>query len=212
MNHFLRKVVKKGPQADPFEGQVLFDMSFTNSTAIQTGNLNITPAYPRGFQTTLGSDGKYGFDFNSNRYIQLPYTSELSPTVTNATFEFWFIQRSIGNMALFSQDRYGANFDRCLILYNDNLRTSSNGTTWILDSPTGGAISASLNTPSHAAFVKTGNYHKVFFNGVRYGNSNLPWSNNGNAMTIGCASWNNPNTFLNAIVSRIRITSGSRYE
>lgn len=202
----------KGVDNDPFASQIVLDLTFTATGMLNAGSWQPTITYPRGFVTTLGSDGKYGFDCNNYRYMQIPYNSLIAPSRAQLTWEFWYIQRSVTYGNFFSQDKYGVNFDVGFLLNNNKLRIMGDGLRWINDFDTGTKIQNALNSPSYAAYVKDGNIRRGYLNGDRYtDNTAHGVPDNSNPATIGCSGWNNPNAFLDAIISRVRVTTAARF-
>lgn len=219
----LRKFFKdNNAWVDPHANNVAINLKFdavlnkvTNEATVGSATL----ALPSGFSVSLDPiTGLPGFNpRKTGKYIQFNYTANNIPYIhPNATVtrEFWTVPSSADHGNFFSLDRYGSNYDlgvqdlRSLRI----IRTITNQTTVVIDRSYG-VGEFPINEINHFAFAHDGatarNY--CFINGKLLPVFNWSFPNNGNHMTIGCSSWNNPGMFLAAHIVGVRFTPVVRW-
>jgi hypothetical protein len=159
---------------------------------------------------TFSSDGLGSISFNgTNQYGVFDYDSNFN-LGTSFTLECWFNASSFTNIALMSKDTYGANQDWGIYFgSNTSMSTVTRGEFWPNNTVLTTTISPGLSTGiwHHACLSSTSGNVKTYINRIQYGSfSGVAWSNASvSKITVGAASWNNPNTFMNGKISAMRI-------
>ena len=137
-------------------------------------------------------------------YGRIPYNSNFNLSNTNYTLEGWFNSNSFSNgQILISKDTNGSNFDWCLYIPNSmSLAIYSNGTSTNVT-----AIVPTMSTGQWYHFVVTSisGVIRIYLNSVLYQTQSMSTSNSSQVyVTLGCSSWNAPNTFTNGKISILR--------
>lgn len=140
-----------------------------------------------------------------NDYGTIPYNSKFNLSITDYTLEGWFNSNSFSSgQAIITKDTNGISFDWCLYIPNSSsLKILSNGTSTNVT-----ANVPTMNTGQwyHCVVTSVSGTIKIYLNGVLYQTQSMSTSNNSlSYVTIGCASWNLPNGFINGNISILRI-------
>ena len=173
-----------------------------------------------GTTNCVGSDVTLANSENSisllnNSYAMFPYRAALNLNAATWTLELRFRSPTAfgsNTRTLIAHDTYGSNHDLSLSICNGNyFRVYSNGTTTVFDTPTFPTLEADKSY--HVALVKASGVLKIYLDGKLVGSKAMSLSNSTQAQfTIGCRSWNNPNTFANCYISDIRFTREEVYK
>ena len=178
----------------PGTGTDWFDLTVNNNDTILING----PVY-----SSLNG-GSLVFDGVST-YGTMSYNSGFDLSSTDFTLECWFNSNSFSSpQILISKDTNGSNFDWCLYMPNSTtLSIYSNSTTTNVT-----ATVPTMNTGQWYHFVVTSvsGVIRIYLDGVLYQTSTMSISNSNTIqLTVGCASWNLPNTFTNGKISIIRL-------
>jgi len=145
----------------------------------------------------------------TNQYATFPYTSNFNLSAGDFTMEGWFNSRDFSAaQPLISKDTNGSNFDWDIgILSATSVRILTNGANSNL---TATVPAMSINTWYHIAIVKYNGIVNIYLNGVSYATGALALTNNSQTtVTIGCYSWNAPNSFFKGYISNLHIVNGT---
>lgn len=150
------------------------------------------------------NNGSIVFD-GSDDYGTIPYNSNFDLSSTDYTLEAWFNTNSFSfGQIIISKDTFGANFDWCLFIQNSTqIAIYSNGTAT--------NVTATVPTMStgqwyHFVITSISGTIRIYLNSVLYQTGVMSTSNSSLFYTtLGCAGWNNPNSFMNGKISILRI-------
>lgn len=154
----------------------------------------------------FGSSSAY-FD-GTGDYLRFPYSSAFDLSTGNFTIEAWFMRLSTsGTQCIISKDTYGSNFDWCIYVTNTSLICYTQATVANL---TVSIPSLQTNTWYHVALVRSGTITAFYLNGFLMGWNTMTFTNASQSyITIGCASWNSPNTPFYGYIDEVRIIKGA---
>lgn len=157
-------------------------------------------------QYKFGSSSAY-FD-GTGDYLRLPYSSAFDLSTGNFTIEAWFMRLSTsGTQCIIAKDTYGSNFDWAIYVSNTSLTcyTQATGANLTVSIP-----SLQTNTWYHVALVRSGTINAFYLNGILMGWNTMTFTNASQSyITIGCASWNNPNTLFYGYIDDVRVIKGA---
>lgn len=194
--------------------KLLLHMNGTNgSTAFTDASLSSHPTSVVGAQISTvqykfgGASGLFG----ASKYLTIPYTSDFDLSSGDWTMECWFYANSFSPQFILCKDTYGSNFDWCIFIVSSTqiaIYTNGTGSNLTVTVPT-----MSVGTWYHVAIVNSGGTNKIYLDGTSYGSNTMSITNaNTSTMTVGCASWNNPQAFFDGYVDEVRISKGvARY-
>lgn len=178
-------------------------------TDLSVGANNITligaPVYD-----SVDGGGNFAMSSSSTKYGTFNYSSDFNLSGTDSTLEVWvkFNSFSAGQIVL-SKDRNGAYFNWCV--YVPNSTTIANYTQG-----TGANYSAttSLSTGTwyYICITNISNVAHIYLNSVELGTGATLTIDNtvdtGPGQTVGCASFNLPNTGMDGKLSIARVYKG----
>jgi hypothetical protein len=140
----------------------------------------------------------------TNQYARVTYNSTFDFSGNNYAINAWVKYNSIGANIVTSKDTNGSNFDWCIYLPNSStIANYSNGTSTNVTR----TISPALSTGTwyQLTIAVNASSNTLFVNGVQLGTAGAMNTSNASqtALTIGCASWNNPNAFVNGNIALV---------
>lgn len=138
-------------------------------------------------------------------YGLIAYNSDFDLSSTDYTLEGWFNSNSFSSgQMIISKDTFGSSFDWGLYIVNSTTLTFySNG--------------LSTNVTATVPTMSTGQWYNyvvtsvsgdinIYLNSVLYQTQTMSTSNVSQInITIGCAGWNSPNSFMNGKISIIKL-------
>ena len=174
-------------------------------TADSTGN-NV--ATNNGVVSGPGMVNTGGVFANTN--MTMPYNSNFDLSGGNYAMSAWFNSTSFENQqVILSNDTWGSNFDWDLSTINST--TLEILTDYGLENF---AVTVPQMNPGEwhdAAIVGSGNNVTIYLDGVAYGTTYMPLTNDSQTnASIGAAGWNNPNSFFEGTLDEVRAAQGSR--
>lgn len=203
-------------EIDQLRASVLGDVRFDLDDGIgNSGKLTIPLTAPRGevivYNDVAGIDV---FRTTGGKYIQLAYSPNISPTAAEWTIDVWAVRNTSNIGMLFSQDRYGVNFDRCLYISGANkLKCMTSGTSSFFERVVpDGALFNNVGTLEKFSLFKKNGLCGIAYNDEVLGTAQqFFFTNNSNPLTFGVASWNNPSSPLDMDIVRVRYSEVSRF-
>jgi len=158
---------------------------------------------------------KYGpgsIYFNGAGGYRIKYTTAFNLNLIDWTIEAWVNPAQIAKvMAVVSKDTYGANFDWCMVFPagGKSIMLASSGTTVVLTAVIPVLV---IGAWYHVAIVSHSGVITIYLNGTAVGSKTMGISNSDTtALSVGCASYNNPSEFFNGYIDDLRITRAARY-
>ena len=144
----------------------------------------------------------------ASQYLRVPYSSAFDFSQSTWTLECWFKANAF-DLVILSKDTYGTNFDFVMYVSATSIFCSTAGTAQNYSVTTG--LTLSTGVWYHLAMVRSAGTLNYFLNGVKYGaGSGMGITNASQSyVTLGCYSWNNPNSFMNGSVSNLRMVQGT---
>ena len=216
----MAKILIKKVETDPYINNVSLFLPFnSNFNDNSSNNFSVTAygnAQISSTQSKFGGSSAY-FDGNGD-YLLLEDNDafvfnddfEDYPSIP-FTIEAWVYPLSLTSQSIFvSKDTYGSNYSWGISLFNDKIGVYTHDINgdWQFEA----AAAVLTNTWQHVALSMDGTTQRLFLNGQLIGTKNAPITNKSSKITIGCAGWNNPNSFYNGYIDDLRITKGiARY-
>jgi hypothetical protein len=150
------------------------------------------------------------FSGTGSSFCETAYNSDFNLSVGDCSLEAYFKFNTIDFTTvqiILAKDTHGSNFDWCIGLSSSSIFLATQNTNQYFSAsvPTFGTSSW-----YHIVYSKTGVTNSFYLNGINYGtNISIAVSNNDTfTFSIGCASYNAPNSFFKGYLSSVRIYNG----
>lgn len=146
------------------------------------------------FDVVLSFDGV-------NDYGIIPYNSDFDLT-GDFTLESYFSPNAFVGIII-SSDAYGSSFDWCIYLANDSqisIYSNGTGTNVTADIP-----QMIVGDWYHCIITSNAGLISIYVDGILYISEMMSISNSNTDITVGCAGFNNPNSFFSGRISTVKV-------
>ena len=190
---------------DGSDGSTTFTDSSNNNFSLSAGG---TPT----ISTTQSEFGGSSLYLNGSSFLQLIDDAAFNLSNNPFTIEAWFYALSlpsdiqVSSSVLISKDTYGQNFSWNISLATNGFVFVTSGAGVVKIFPTD---NITLNTWHHVSYVYDGTNLSIYLDGaLASAPQAVTVTDAGSNISIGCYSWNNPNSFFNGYIDELRVVKG----